>query len=163
MKEKKGEHPFGDAGQLVLLGLFLIVWILDSFILQWSTFLAEHIPLVYRLVFLGITLIIAAYLFKSGHVVISNEQRPAGLISTGVFRYVRHPLYLGTILTYLGLTVSSASLFSLALLVVIVLFYDYIAGYEEKLLEAKLGQAYTRYKKKTGRWFPRIGQKASAE
>lgn len=163
MKEKKGEHPFGDAGQLVLLGLFLVVWILDSFFLQWSTFLAERIPLVFRLVFISITLIIAGYLFQSGHVVVSHEQRPAGLISTGAFKYVRHPLYLGSILVYLGLTVSSASLFCLALLVVIVLFYDYIAGYEEKLLEAKLGQAYTTYKKKTGRWFPRIGQKASAE
>jgi protein-S-isoprenylcysteine O-methyltransferase Ste14 len=162
MKEKKGEHPFGDAGQLVLLGLFLVVWILDSFFLQRSTFLAEHIPLVFRLVFLGITLIIAGYLFQSGHVVVSHEQRPAGLISTGAFRYVRHPLYLGSILAYLGLTVSTASLFCLALFAVIVLFYHYIAGYEEKLLQAKLGDAYMTYMKKTGRWFPRIGKKEGA-
>jgi hypothetical protein len=26
MNEKKGEHPFGDAGQLILLGLFQVVW-----------------------------------------------------------------------------------------------------------------------------------------
>ena len=31
MKGKNGEHPFGDAGQLILLVLFLILWIADSF------------------------------------------------------------------------------------------------------------------------------------
>ena len=34
MKEKRGEHPFGDAGQFILLGLFLVVWIGDSFFLK---------------------------------------------------------------------------------------------------------------------------------
>jgi len=158
MKEKKGEHPLGDALQLALLGLFLVVWILDSFILQRSTFLAVHIPLAFRLIFLGITLIIAVYLFKSGHAVVNHEQRPAGVVSSGAFRYVRHPLYLGSILVYCGLTVSTASLFCLALLMVIVLFYNYIAGYEEKLLETKLGVAYTAYKKKAGKWIPRFNK-----
>jgi protein-S-isoprenylcysteine O-methyltransferase Ste14 len=63
---------------------------------------------------------------------------------------------LGSILVYLGLTVSTASLFCLALLVVIFLFYNYIAGYEEKLLETKFGDAYIEYKKKTGKWIPGI-------
>jgi protein-S-isoprenylcysteine O-methyltransferase Ste14 len=157
MEVRKGEHPLGDAGQLVLLGLFLVIWILDSFILHRTTFLSDHIPLVFRLVFLGITLIIAAYLFKSGHVVV-HEQRPAGVISTGAFKYVRHPLYLASLLGYLGLTVSTASLLSLAWFVVIFLFYNYIAGYEEKLLEVKWGESYIAYKKKTGRWFPGIGK-----
>ena len=42
MKEKNGEHPRGDAGQLILFGLFLVIWILDSFILHRSTFLADN-------------------------------------------------------------------------------------------------------------------------
>jgi protein-S-isoprenylcysteine O-methyltransferase Ste14 len=158
MKEKKGEHPLGNALQMALLGLFLVVWILDSFILQRSTFLSDHIPLAFRLVFLGLILIIAAYLFKSGHAVVSHEQRPTAVVSSGAFRYVRHPLYLGSMLIYCGLTVSTASLFCLALLVAIVLFYNYIAGYEEKLLETKLGAAYTAYKKKTGKWIPRFNK-----
>jgi protein-S-isoprenylcysteine O-methyltransferase Ste14 len=155
MEVRKGEHPLGDVGQLMLLGLFVVLWILDSFILHRSTFLSDQIPLVFRLVFLGITLIIAVYLFKSGHVVV-HERLIAGVISTGAFKYVRHPLYLASILGYLGLTVLTASLFSLALFVVIVLFYNYIAGYEEKLLEANFGESYIAYKKKTGRWFPGI-------
>ena len=129
MKEKNGEHPLGDAGQLILFGLFLVIWILDSFILHRSTFLADRIPLVIRLIILAAALAAAFYLFKSGHVVVSGGQRPTTVVSTGAFRYVRHPLYLGSILIYFGFTVSTASLFCLGLLVVIVVFYNFIASY----------------------------------
>jgi len=158
MKEKKGEHPFGDAGQLILFGAFMAIWILDSFVMHRSTFLSEHIPLTIRLIILAVALISAFYLFKSGHVVVSSDQPSAGVVSSGAFRYVRHPLYLGSILAYLGLTVSTASLFCLGLLAFAILFYDYIAGYEEKLLEIKFGQAYIMYKENTGKWLPRFGK-----
>ena len=159
MKEKNGEHPLGDAAQLVLFGLFMVIWILDSFILHRSTFLAETIPLVLRLIILGLALVAAAYLFKSGHVVVSDDKRPTEVVSIGAFRYVRHPLYLGSFLIYFGMTVSTASLFCLILLVVIVVFYNYIAGYEEKLLEVKFGEAYVAYQKNTGKWLPHLGKK----
>ena len=156
MKEENGEHPFGDTGQLILLVLFLVVWAGDSFFLRKSTLLSDYVPLYIRVVILAVAVVAAACLFKSGHVVVSHERRPTGVVSTGAFRYVRHPLYLGSILVYLGLAVSTASLFSLALLVVIFAFYNYIASYEEKLLETSLGEAYREYKRKTGKWVPRI-------
>ncbi|MGD9055843.1 MAG: isoprenylcysteine carboxylmethyltransferase family protein [Desulfobacterales bacterium] len=159
MQQKKGEHPLGDAGQLILFGIFLITWILDSFVFHRSTFLVDSIPLLIRFIFLATALAAAFFLFKSGHEAVIGEQRPARIISAGAFGYVRHPLYLGSILVYLGLTVSTASLFCLALLVVIVLFYNYIAGYEEKLMEAKFGQAYIAYRENTGKWIPRLGRK----
>ncbi len=159
MQAKKGEHPLGDAGQLILFGVFLITWILDSFVLRCSTFFASSISLVMRLMFLVTALVVAFFLFKSGHVAVIEEQRPSRIISTGAFGYVRHPLYLGSILVYLGLAVSTMSLFCLALLVVIVLFYNTIAAYEEKMMEAKFGQAYTAYQLNTGRWLPRFGKK----
>jgi protein-S-isoprenylcysteine O-methyltransferase Ste14 len=80
------------------------------------------------------------------------------VVSTGAFRHVRHPLYLASILSYLGLSVSTISLFSLALFVVIFVFYNYIASYEEKLLDKRFGEGYTRYKERTGKWLPRIGR-----
>lgn len=161
MQEKNGEHPLGDAGQLILFGVFMVLWILDSFVLHRSTFLANTIPLALRLIILGVALITAFYLFKSGHVVVTGDQRPTEVVSSGAFRYVRHPLYLGSILVYFGLTVSTASLFCLALLVVIVLFYNFIAAYEEKLLEVKMGGTYVAYQKSTGKWIPRLGKKGS--
>jgi protein-S-isoprenylcysteine O-methyltransferase Ste14 len=158
MEEKNGEHPYGDLGQLIFLGLFLLVWVADSFFLHLSTFLSACIPLALRLVVLGGALVTAVYLFKSGHVVISHGKLPTGVVSTGAFRYVRHPLYLGCILFYLGLAVSTASMLALALLVIIGIFYNFLAGYEEKLLEKKFGEEYRQYQHKTGKWLPGLGK-----
>jgi protein-S-isoprenylcysteine O-methyltransferase Ste14 len=157
MKEKDGEHPYGDTGQVILLGLFLLVWAGDSFFLHLSTLLADYLPRYIRLTFLFCSLALAAFLFKSGHVVVSQAQRPSGLVSTGAFKYVRHPLYLGCIVFYLGLVLSTASLFSLVLWVMICIFYNYLASYEEKLLESKLADNYRIYKENTGKWLPRLG------
>ena len=157
MRERKGEHPFGDAGQLILLGLFLVVWVVDSFFLHKSTFVSDYVPLFIRFVILALALITAVYLSMSGHVVVAHGERPNSVVSTGAFRYVRHPLYSAAILFYLGLAVSTASLFSLVLLVVIFLFYNYIATYEERLMEMKFGEDYVSYKKRTGKWAPSIG------
>lgn len=158
MKEKNGEHPFGDAGQFILLALFLIVWISDSFFLRTSTFLSDVIPLYIRLVFLGLTLVTAAYLSMSGHGPVCREQRGTKVVSSGAFRYMRHPLYSACLLFYLGLAVSTASIFSLAFFVVIFVFYNYIASYEERLLDEKFGEEYREYKRRTGKWVPGIGK-----
>ena len=160
MKEKNGEHPLGDSGQLVLLVLFLLIWVVDSFLLKISTFLSDDVSLYIRLVILGLILVTAVYLIRSGHVVVKHEQRPSGVVSTGAFRYVRHPLYLGSIIFYLGIAVSTASLFSLVLVVLIFFFGNYIASYEEKLLEDRFHEEYRNYKKKTGKWVPMIGRES---
>jgi protein-S-isoprenylcysteine O-methyltransferase Ste14 len=154
MKEKSGEHPLGDVGQMVSLVLFLIVWVVDSFLLKRTIFLAGYVPLAVRLAVLVLTLVSAAYLFRSGHVVAGHDRPAGGLVTTGAFRYVRHPLYLASILTYLGLAVSTLSLVSLAVLAAIFLFHDYIAAYEEQLLEARFGEEYREYRTKTGKWIP---------
>ena len=159
MKKRSGEHPFGDTGQLILLGLFLVIWVADSFFLHKSTFLSDYLPLWIRLLILGLALVVGMLLFKSDHVVVNHRERPDGVMVTGAFRYVRHPLYLASILTYLGLTVSTMSIFSFVLLIGIFIFYNYIAGYEEKLLEIRFGDEYRRYKKKTSKWVPRINRK----
>ena len=86
MKEKNGEHPFGDSGQLILLVLFLLIWVVDSFLLKISTFLADDISLYIRLVILGIILLCSVYLIRSGHAVVSHGQHPSGVVSTGAFQ-----------------------------------------------------------------------------
>jgi protein-S-isoprenylcysteine O-methyltransferase Ste14 len=118
--------------------------------------MSNYVPLYVRLVIFGLALITALYLFRSGHVVVSHEQRPKRVVTTGAFRYVRHPLYLASILTYFGLAVSTLSLFSLAILAGMFIFYNHIASYEERLLEEKFGEEYREYKKKTGKWVPKI-------
>jgi protein-S-isoprenylcysteine O-methyltransferase Ste14 len=156
MKEKNGEHPFGDVGQLILLVLFLFVWGTDSFFLHKSTFLSHYLPLYLRLSIPTLSFALALYLFRSGHSAVSRYQRPHNVLTVGAFHYVRHPLYLASILIYFGLTVSTTSLYSFAFLGGVFAFYNHIAGYEERLLALKFGKEYGNYRKKTGKWLPKV-------
>ncbi|MBN2244524.1 MAG: isoprenylcysteine carboxylmethyltransferase family protein [Candidatus Aminicenantes bacterium] len=156
MKERNDEHPCGDRGQLLFLAVFLLVWIGDSFIFKISTFLTPSVPLFIRLAVLAICLILGILLSKSGHRAAEDNYRGKRVIKTGAFHYVRHPLYLASMLTYFGAAVSTLSLLSLALLIPIIIFFDTIAGYEEKYMENKFGKEYTEYRKRTGKWIPGI-------
>jgi protein-S-isoprenylcysteine O-methyltransferase Ste14 len=159
MESNNGEHPYGDLGQLILLILFLVVWVGDSFVLHLTTFLSSYVPLALRLLLAAVALAAAFFLVQSGHVVISDGRHgrlPDALVMTGAFRYVRHPLYLGCLLVYFGLTVATFSLLSLAVLATIFRFYNFLATYEENLLENMFGESYLIYKQKTGKWLPRM-------
>jgi protein-S-isoprenylcysteine O-methyltransferase Ste14 len=155
MSGEEGEHPWGDAGQLALLGLFLVVWLGDSFVWRRTTFLASYVPLVVRLAVLGVALGAATLLVRSGHHAAGHGGPTQGIICDGAFRYVRHPLYLGSVLFYVGVAASTASLAALALTALIFAFYDSIAAWEERWLEARYGEAYRAYRSRTGRWWPR--------
>jgi protein-S-isoprenylcysteine O-methyltransferase Ste14 len=160
MRGKDGEHPLGDMGQLIFLGLFIVLWVDDSFFLRLSTFLSGFVCVYFRLVLAAPVLAIAAWLARSGHAAANPEGCTAGVISADAFGHVRHPLYLASILFYLCLAVATASLLSLALTVGIALFYDYIASYEEGVLQARYGDEYSKYKEKTGKWLPLVRRRA---
>lgn len=158
MEDRKGEHPFGDAGQLVLVAMFLIVWVVDSFVLHLSTFLKPHDPHSIRMIATVLAASAAVGIFLSSRQVI-HRVRPDYVVDTGPFHYVRHPLYLACMLGFAAFAVSSLSLVSMVLLVPIFLFYNYIAGFEERVLETRFGDAYVAYKARTGKWLPRMNRR----
>ena len=156
-KDVAGEHPFGDTGQVIFLFIFLAVWILDSFILKYSTFIAQYISLFIRLPIAIVILLCAGYLAKAGMGIVHHETAGgSAVIREGVFGLVRHPVYLGSILSYLGLLVLTLSLFTAIIFIAIVIFYHYIALYEEKLLLKKYGKEYEKYMKRVPMWIPWI-------
>ena len=157
MNENKGEHPFGDVGQLILAAMFLVVWVTDTFVLHWSTFLKQWDPYSVRMFVTLVLAMSAVALFVSSRTVIRKE-RPDHVVDTGPFRRIRHPLYLAALLGFAAIAISSLSLISLVLLIPIFAFYNNIASYEEKLLEARFGESYRDYERRTGKWLPRAGR-----
>ena len=150
-----GEHRLGDTVQLILLVIFLVVWILDSFVLGFSTFLAESVSWFVRFP-VGVILLIFTFLLeRSGlKTVFGKPQDTPHVITSGAFSVVRHPIYLGAILGYAGMICLTLSIASAALLVIIVSFYRYISRYEEKLLTQRFGDEYREYMKKVPMLFP---------
>lgn len=152
-----GEHPFGDAGQLILLIAFMVIWVIDSFILHYSTVAAQYVSPLIRFPLGAAFLVISVYLVREGMRIVFGEKREKPTVITkGVFGRMRHPYYLGSILFYIGLWSFTLSIFSAMLVIIIVAFYHFIARYEEKLLVGKFGEEYERYIRSVPMWIPRI-------
>jgi len=77
------------------------------------------------------------------------------LVSTGLYAYVRHPLYAGEIVAAMGVLLFRFSPANVVLLLLFITGQAYRASLEErKLLSAFPG--YERYRKNTGAFFPRM-------
>jgi protein-S-isoprenylcysteine O-methyltransferase Ste14 len=152
-----GEHVWGDAGQLILFLIFLVVWIGDSFIFKYSTWLSGYVSIYVRLAIALVILSGSAYFARSGLRIVFGEIREQPIvIRKGVFNRVRHPIYLGSLLIYLGLIVLTLSIVSFILWLGIIVFYHAISRYEEKLLLDKFGEEYEKYMNEVPMWIPRL-------
>ena len=150
-----GEHAFSDMGQLIFLVVFLIVWIADSFVFKYSTFLTQYVSNYIRVPIALIVLVISGLLAWTGLKIVFRETREEPqVITIGVFSIVRHPIYLSSILLYLGFILLSLSLLSALVWILIIVFYYMISRYEEKLLIQRFGSAYEEYKKKVPMLLP---------
>lgn len=75
---------------------------------------------------------------------------PSKLITTGIYRKIRHPIYFGSTLLFLGIVIFYGSFWGLIYLFCITIPYQFLrAIYEEKQLIKKFGQKYLDYKKTT--------------
>jgi len=151
-----GEHPLGDAGQLILAILFFVVWIGDS-LLGYTTFLNGVVPLFLRIPVGALLLVLAGYLAQvSMRIVFGETRETPHVIRKSVFGIVRHPMYLSEVLLYLGLVLVSFSLAAGGVLVIAAAFLHYISRQEERRLVARFGDAYRQYVRDVPMWIPRI-------
>jgi protein-S-isoprenylcysteine O-methyltransferase Ste14 len=75
------------------------------------------------------------------------------LVVDGIYRRTRNPLYLGTTLVYLGLSVAAESLWAIGLVVPLLSVINVgVVRREERYLERKFGDAYRAYKARVRRW-----------
>lgn len=69
------------------------------------------------------------------------------LVRSGPYRRLRHPIYSGVLLMYLGLAVAAGRLGALVGLGVVLLAYLRKVGLEERLLQRAFGEAFTDYRR----------------
>ncbi len=81
----------------------------------------------------------------------SVRPRAEALVTHGLYARIRNPLYVFGVLLYLGAILYTGHLEFLLLLAVIVPVQLVRIRREERALEAKFGDAYRRYKRRT--WF----------
>lgn len=79
-----------------------------------------------------------------------------GLIKTGFYKYVRHPIYTGYIIVTLCLLILDFSLIQFIVSTMYIFLFYIRATREETLLISFFGKEYSDYKKNTGKFFPRV-------
>jgi protein-S-isoprenylcysteine O-methyltransferase Ste14 len=75
------------------------------------------------------------------------------IISTGIYRFTRNPMYVSMGLLQAGIGVALANGWVVLLVPVVwIVIYTIAIRHEEAYLEAKFGTVYTEYKKSVRRW-----------
>ena len=80
----------------------------------------------------------------------------SALNTTGLNAFVRHPLYLATVLMLTGFFCAFPKISALILLASVLLYLPFGIHFEEKKLRRQFGQAYLEYEKRVKRLIPGI-------
>jgi len=129
---------------------------LDHFITQWILPLGTiaRYGLALLAMIIGATLIaLALGLFRKANTRPEPWQPTSALVSDGIYRFTRNPMYLGMAFVYGAIALAFASVSALLLLppLLLVIRYGVIAR-EEAYLAAQFGEDYRRYQAKVRRW-----------
>ena len=82
--------------------------------------------------------------------------RADGLVTDGIYKYIRHPQYVGLFLILFGWLLHWPTLLTIILFPILMVVYFQLALKEEKELGASLGAEYQIYMEKTPRFIPRL-------
>jgi protein-S-isoprenylcysteine O-methyltransferase Ste14 len=125
--------PYHEPGTRAVLALGALLTLLAAILRTWA----------------------AAYL--DSDVVHDRALHSHALVSDGPYRYLRNPLYLGTILIALGLGLTASRLGFGLLVGAITAFTLRLIGREELLLERDRGESYLQYRRRVPSMIPSIG------
>ncbi len=80
--------------------------------------------------------------------------RGSGLVTTGIYKYVRHPQYTGFFLVMTGWLLQWETMLTLVMYPILVIMYYFLARREETELKQQFGEAYQAYRQKTPMFWP---------
>lgn len=95
---------------------------------------------------------IAQYQMSSSWRIGIDYNETTELISNGLFKYSRNPIFLGVLISYLGTFLIIPNILSFSILIVTFVTIQMQVRLEEEYLEAVQGQGYLDYKSKVLRW-----------
>ena len=141
---------------IIMVATGLIMWLLAEWLSEPALPWGSSAPVGVAISLLGVAISLAGVLtFKRASTTV-DPRRPdeaSTLVTTGIYRYSRNPMYLGILLVLIGWAVILGNLISA---VAIVAFVAYITRYqiipEERLLQEKFSGAFTAYKGRVRRW-----------
>lgn len=96
--------------------------------------------------------LIALFELNTNLTVFPTPKNNATLITSGLYRYSRHPIYSGILLFIFGYAIFSFSSYRILIFVCLLIWFYLKSSYEELQLQKKF-KNYSEYQKKVGRFF----------
>lgn len=88
-----------------------------------------------------------------------DKADPHGMVTTGPYRYLRHPFYTSYLIFWIGWAIATWSPWSLLPLAVMLVIYVHAAlGEEAKFARTPMAEEYAAYRRRTGFFWPRFGR-----
>jgi protein-S-isoprenylcysteine O-methyltransferase Ste14 len=138
------------------VAFWLPLWIFDNELdgtMSWSP--ARYAALVPLVLGAAIYLRCLWEFAARGRGIPAPIDHPKQLVVTGLYRYVRNPMYLGVLLFLIGEALWFRSIGFLGYAIVWLLFVHLnVLFYEEPNLRRKFGDSYERYSRAVRRWIP---------
>jgi len=141
--------------------MYLISWIIGRNLPEgvlWGHTLFSSVGYLGMYINIGCA-IIALFLILNGWYNIykkywSKQTGSGKLVTSGVYKFIRHPQYTGLLLLSLGMVIEWATLPMLIMFPVMIFMYTRLAKREEKDMICEFGEEYKRYMARTKMFIP---------
>ena len=160
--KEKGEKNYDNGSTALIwrvIGIANILAIASAYFIKFP--ISNHIIVPYigllMLVLGMLGRVIAIRMLGNLFTVNVNISANHRIVKSGIYKYIRHPAYLGTIISFIGFGFSLnnwISLFVVSIAIPTVMIYR--INIEEQALHEKFGNEYIAYKKSTYRLIPFI-------
>jgi len=161
-------QPFSKGAQVAGRGLFLAVVVSAFFLMVFLPFADRHgvatFPEGEGLRAAGLALCLAGTVIRlaavwtlgkqfSGYVTLQENHQ---LVQAGLYRHIRHPMYLGVVILMPGVALVFRSWLVIPVSILTLVFVLLRIGQEERLLAEHFGSEFESYRRRTWRLLPYV-------
>ena len=147
MFKKGAASPLYSKNEKIINNLGTVVWVI---LFIYSIFLP--LPLGTPLLYAGIALFIVGLIIFEIAGIPWAKTAIDEPITRGIYRYSRHPIYIGVFMQHIGISIASASGLFLLLTLIQIALSVLVVPAEERFCCEKYGDTYRKYMNRTPRW-----------
>lgn len=154
MSEHKDHASVKIHPPILLLIHIVAAWLLGKFILLPMVVSPTIHNIGLALAGIGFLFgLLSLYAFTKARTTVNPHGSVKTIVSSGVYRLTRNPIYLGMVLMLIGFPLAFGNVWGIPLVLAFIpLMNKLVIEHEEAYLEKKFGEAYTGYRSRVRRW-----------
>jgi protein-S-isoprenylcysteine O-methyltransferase Ste14 len=157
MTDQNNDHPAVD--KKIQPSLMAVFYIAVAYLLKWILPIPYEVPLSLRNAGFGMVIVgfffglAALFEFRKARTTSAPRGSVRSLVTTGIYRFTRNPIYLGFLFMVVGLPFNMNNYYGLIVSPFFIATVNkLVIEHEETYLEKKFGRTYIEYKSRVRRW-----------